>query len=402
LGLALGIDKPQILKKIKEPKKIDTPFLELNESNWLFQFDHLKAQGALNDAGWKLPWKQEVQEEKIEKPIIESDSLKSFSAPNNGDNLATNLNEFFIEGKVPAKTQSVLINGYQLRLFETEKSTFTYKASTLLGTMKEGENTYKLEVIDSNNEKRLLDTIQIYYSQNSEEISNKQKEYQDQEEARKNTHEKKEVENTITESISDHSEEAFRINEKGEKLSLRIISSKEPKEYAIAAAELKGFWEKVGVDVHIELLETAQLQERVKNRDYEVLIFGQSLGYNLDAYPYWHSSQADNGFNFSQLKSFTVDTLLEEIRSTHDEEKRQKKLKEVETALIDEMPAIFLYSPERNFALSTRVKGAEIKNIRDFKDRFSHIEKWYVNEKKELKENVRPMDFFRWLLSEIR
>jgi len=37
----------------------------------------------------------------------------------------------------------------------------------------------------------------------------------------------------------------------------------------------------------------------VKKREYDVIIFGQSLDYNLDAYPYWHSSQSSTGFNFS-------------------------------------------------------------------------------------------------------
>lgn len=402
LGLALGLDKPQILEEMKEEQKIDTPFLELGESNWLFQFDTLKAQGALNDAGWKLPWKQEVVEKKKEVSP-ESPSAKFFSAPNNGSNWATSSSEFFIEGKVPQSTKAVLINGYQLRLFETEKSTFTYKASTQLGTMKEAENNYKLEVIDENDKKIFLDTLQIYYSKDTEEVNAKQKEYNEKEELKISTSdEKKEEAKEINETDTSTSEEVFRINENGETLSLRVISSKEPKEYAVAAEELKSFWKEIGIDAHIELLETVELQERVKNRDYDVLIFGQSLGYNLDAYPYWHSSQADNGFNFSQLKNFAVDTLLEEIRSTHDEEKRQKKLKEVETVLIEEMPAIFLYSPQRNFTLSTRVKGAEIENIRDFKDRFSHIEKWYVNEEKKLKEDVGVLDFFKWLLSEIR
>ncbi len=398
LGLALGINKESILEEISEPQKIDTPFLELSESNWVFKYDKIKAQGSINDAGWKLPWKQEINETILEEEVEELP--KFINEPNGGGNYATSGTEFFIEGITPDGVKSVFVNGYKLKLFDSVKKSFSYKASISIGTLKNGENEYKVDVSYGNDsEKEFLDSIKIFYSVDNKEIEEKQKEYDgslSENKEKLENQKKKEFK-----KIELSKKQQFRINAKGEILELNLITSEEPKEYEIIAENLRTIWQEIGIKLNIEILKMSDLQKRVKERDYDILIFGQSLGYNLDSYPYWHSSQAKSGFNFSQLKNFEVDTLLEEIRSTHDEAKRQKELKEVEQVLVKEVPAVFFYTPEKYFALSSRVKGADFANLKDTRDRFSNIKNWYVNEKRSIKEGVKIMDFFKWILGEI-
>ena len=406
LGLVLSVNKEDVLPLMNDSEVIDTPFLELNSSNWLLQYDIVKAQGALNDAGWKLPWKQKVQEKTVEEDSVKVKDVKNdenfFIAPNNGNDFATSKQEFFIQGKAPQGTKSVLINNYALRLFDPLKGVFNYKASINIGTMKEGENIYTFTIIDEDNQKRDIDTLRVYYTTEKQLQEAKQLEY-DAKRTKVITPEVVKEPVFVEKEVDENSmDDNIRINRKGDELVLKIISPQLPKEYGEIAKKLQALWSEVGVISEVELLEIGDLQEKVKQRDYDVLIFGQSLGYNLDSYPYWHSSQAADGFNFSQLKSFIIDTLLEDIRATHNEVMRQEKLKEVEDALIKEVPAIFLYSPKQYFAISQNIKGIEIENIRDIKDRYSHINDWYINEKRTVKDSVKFKDFFKWLVSEIK
>ena len=408
LGLALSIDKEQLMTDMTDYKKVDTPFLELDNSNWMLQYDKNKAQGALNDAGWKLPWKQEIDKDKVEEKLQENTSLakdpKFINSPNEGKNFVTDNNHLMIEGSVPEDTVEVYVNNYKLKLFKQGNPGFSYRASSSVGTLKEGINDYKVEIVGKNAVKRFLDSIKIFYS--SDENNRKEAENEFKLAAEKHKSAKSTIEKKATEKIENVSKSVpkvmpYRINELGDKLELHLITSKSPENYQILAKKLKNKWREIGVNVVVELLEINELQERVNKRDYDILLFGQKMGYNLDTYSYWHSSQKEQGFNFSSLSSFKIDTLLEEIRSLHDNEKRQKKLNQLEEELIKEMPAVFLYTPTSYYSASPLIKGVDINNLRMTRDRFSKIDSWHINEKNLIKEDVKVTDFFVWMYNEI-
>lgn len=401
-ALSLGTDKEKILEDIEEPKRIDTPLLELNGSNWLAQYNTEKAQGALNDSGWKLPWKQEIDAQKIAQKTGVSIEPTYITSPHEGKNYATTQAEdYFLEGTVPEGTKAVYVNDYKLNMFKPEKKVFAYRMSIKLGTIKEGENDFRVEVLDSNDKKVFLDSIKIFYTFDETKAKDQQDLFDREtlEKSKKENANVQAVEKTVQEikNIKD----PFRINNEGKVLELNLITSSNPKEYRLIAEELKKQWEVIGVKLHIEVLDIEKLQTRVDKRDYDILIFGQNLGYNLGSYPYWHSSQAQSGFNFSQLKDFEIDTLLEETRATHNEEKRQKKLQVISEKLMEEMPAIFFYSPEKYLAISPRIKGVSFINLRDTRDRFAHIQDWYVSEQRKVKDGVGVMSFVDWYLKEV-
>jgi ABC-type transport system substrate-binding protein len=380
LGLALGIEKSKILQELSSVIPVSTPLLELDTSHWLLQYDTEKAQGGLSDAGFKLPSKQTITEEIKKENFI--------TAPNNGENFATQETSLFLEGITPEGTQKVLVNNYELKLFSPEKKTFSYKMSTDIGTLKKGENTYKIE-IEQNGQKKELQTFTLFLASSSEEQEREQQKYDAQKKEEETPNEPREIPN-----------DSFRIDSQGNPFVLSLLTPENPPEFTKIAYFLKDEWAKIGVDSKIEILSPEQLQERVQNRDYDVLIFGQNLGYNL-AYPYWHSSQANHGFNFSQLKNFEIDALLESIRSTHDEERRQKDLEKLETVLIEEMPAIFFYKPQHFFALSPKIKTLSPFTLQEEQDRISHIESWYINETFTLKQKRTLSSFLDWLLAEL-
>jgi peptide/nickel transport system substrate-binding protein len=49
---------------------------------------------------------------------------------------------------------------------------------------------------------------------------------------------------------------------------------------------------------------------------------------------------------------------------------------------VDDIPAIFLYSPIYLYGVNTQVKGIEIKNVVLPSKRFSQIEDWHIETKR--------------------
>ncbi len=165
-------------------------------------------------------------------------------------------------------------------------------------------------------------------------------------------------------------------------LQFTITTVNQPQLVAVADI-LKSQWEKIGAVVEANALDISELKPVIKERNYESLLFGEVLGSIPDPFPFWHSSQkADPGLNLSSYENKDVDKLLKEARETLDGEKRKEKLESLQDILINDAPAIFLYSPDYVYIISSKVKGVEDKKIVDPAKRFLNIEGWYVKTKR--------------------
>ncbi len=177
--------------------------------------------------------------------------------------------------------------------------------------------------------------------------------------------------------------EYIRKNEAGQVLEFRLIARLYPegsykyKEMNTVLNYLQEKWSKAGIKLNIELYDPTTLEEKIASRDYDLLVFGQSLGYNLDLYGYWHSTQArENGLNLSNYKSFSVDTLIEAIRESFDDEEKKAKLKRLAEIIQEDIPAIFLYRPVYYYASDQKVQGINLNKLAFPADRFCRIDEW--------------------------
>lgn len=179
-------------------------------------------------------------------------------------------------------------------------------------------------------------------------------------------------------------DDGIRENYSGETLTLRLIrrtfSDEHKEEVASITAEIiqKQLLE-VGIEVLIEAYENEMIQEKILSRDYDLLLYGQSLGYNLDTYSYWHSSQAtEYGLNLSNYRNPNADQLIEAIRRTFDPIKKEELLNDLAATIAEDIPAVFLYTPSYYFLVDERVQGIEIPELRFPSDRFATIAGWYL------------------------
>lgn len=166
---------------------------------------------------------------------------------------------------------------------------------------------------------------------------------------------------------------------KDARLSLKLTTSSWP-ELVSVANDLKEQWAKIGIELSVGIVQTPDLQQIIKDRNYEILLFGEILSPDPDPFSLWHSSQKrDPGLNLALYDNSIADKLLEDARQTLNPTDRLAKYTEFEKTLSQDVPAIFLYNPYYLYPQSKQIKGFDMKIIGTPSDRFANVEKWYID-----------------------
>lgn len=149
------------------------------------------------------------------------------------------------------------------------------------------------------------------------------------------------------------------------------------------AEMLQNMWQEIGVVVHLKIYEIGDLEQNViRPRKYDAILFGEIMGRDPDAFAFWHSSQRnDPGLNIALYTNITADKLLEEARVTLDKEERKNKYREFQQEIIDDTPAVFLYSPYFIYLAPLSLKGQNQDSITISSERFSQIYNWHLRTK---------------------
>lgn len=199
------------------------------------------------------------------------------------------------------------------------------------------------------------------------------------------TPEREEFELSVTEKIRQEMdpEQTFYRKDKDNKILELTITTISTEEYGKAAEQIAKMWSKVGVKTNVQKISANRLvRELIKNRNYQILLYGEVIGGDPDPYPFWHSSQVDYpGLNLALYSNRTADQILEDARSTVEDVKRAELYGKFQNILTEEIPAIFLYTPLHTMAINKSIKGVDIKYISSPADRYNDISNWYVKTK---------------------
>lgn len=186
--------------------------------------------------------------------------------------------------------------------------------------------------------------------------------------------------------MSSDEADPFRKTPDGENLKLRLLvrqlgmgtSKQEDMENILNF--LVESWKNVGVEIELDMVTPDIFAEKLKSQDYDLLFTGEGLGYNLDTYAYWHSSQADGrGLNLSNFKSFAADSLIEKIRDSFDVEQKESLLESLATIISTDVPALFLYRPSYIYATDGKVQNVSLDNLTYPSDRYANISDWCID-----------------------
>jgi peptide/nickel transport system substrate-binding protein len=169
----------------------------------------------------------------------------------------------------------------------------------------------------------------------------------------------------------------------GKPLAFKLSASDAPERAKVANA-LAAQLATVGIAVEVETQTWEELRDnRLVPRAFAAALAEVSLpSRDPDVSAFWHSSQADEGLNFSGWRSPRADELLDKGRRTSAAAARQEAYAQFQAHFAAEAPAVFLYYPSYHYALSTNVKGARLAPLLDPTERLRSLESWYVREKR--------------------
>ncbi len=427
LGLQLAVNKQKIAEALHETEVIDTPLLEINLNDWQYKFDATAAQGAFFESAWNVPEKVRLQrllEQRETNAVGPLSQVQRTALLGTGAMLT--LTGSSKDMKFPAKVNGFLVetgsrveNGTSLTL----SGTWLVKlpaGNGGSGTLKTGINILKMtdaknDIIDSAYLERLT-TAPAFQKAVTEQhlvdqfIQSKQLADND---ARRISVGDLYIDGGYLRRKTPTDPPHTRINARGTEMSLTLLTSSKPDSYPLIAQMIKKAWEAVGAKVTLDIVaDKKEFQDKLTRREYDVVLFGQSLFDNLDSYPYWHSSQIQeksdptklriDAFNLSQYASFEADQLLARIRETSDPRTRVKALKELNDLWKKDIPAAVLYSPLSIFGHDDSVQGIVLSHLSLHADRFAYLNEWYVTTEKQFNEGKRWLSFPSWLFGLIR
>jgi len=176
----------------------------------------------------------------------------------------------------------------------------------------------------------------------------------------------------------------IRSNEEGNKLSLNLVTL-DKSDFVTTAKALQEDWLKASIATNLLALNQEEIVSAIKRRSYDILVYGQNLGSDLDIYPYWHSSQATSGLNLANYANIGVDKRLDDVRRALSGEEHYQLLQKVEKQILDDVPAVLLYTPTTYFAVRPEIKNITLNILPTLPDRFLDLPNWYMATRRALK-----------------
>ncbi|MDQ3780557.1 MAG: ABC transporter substrate-binding protein, partial [Chloroflexota bacterium] len=138
----------------------------------------------------------------------------------------------------------------------------------------------------------------------------------------------------------------------------------------------------VGINVVLTQLDAPELNRRlIQEADYDLYIGGGGV-YRADpsisGTYYLSQNLAPAGGNSTRYINPQIDELYAQGRAVSDQEERKRIYTEIATILNDELPSIFLWSPNSNFAFNNRLQGFKPPSY--VQNQLWNAETWSVSE----------------------
>ncbi|MEX1248163.1 MAG: peptide ABC transporter substrate-binding protein [Anaerolineales bacterium] len=137
----------------------------------------------------------------------------------------------------------------------------------------------------------------------------------------------------------------------------------------------------LGVQVTLIAVPYAELlSDYLEPRAYEAALVDLNLAHSPDPdpYPFWHQAEITGGQNYSKWDDRRASEYLELARVSISQGQRARLYRNFQTHFARELPALPLYYPVYNYAISNRVQGVAVGPIFQSSDRFLSILEWFL------------------------
>jgi peptide/nickel transport system substrate-binding protein len=162
----------------------------------------------------------------------------------------------------------------------------------------------------------------------------------------------------------------------GEPIGFTIFTSDNATLRAVAEQIAKQ-WRELGVQVTVQSLPNIQ-RGALQPRTFQAALVETLLEGDPDPYSLWHGSQGDQGKNFTGWNNTEVNELLDRARANPDRVFRYGSYARMQEIFAEELPAITLYYPVYQYAISSRVRDVQLAPLVYPSDRLRTINAWSI------------------------
>jgi hypothetical protein len=307
---------------------------------------------------------------------------------------------------------AVYINDYKLNNYKKNNSKFYYRLKESYKTIKPWVNKYKI-IFEENWKKVLKEEIFFIYEKDKKSLEKEKNKFikslyiediKSKEQKKENTI-KVTIDKSKLEKLS-NLDEQFYYNKKLEKYTINLYYISTEKSLEDTALFIKNSLIEIGINVELFPITVSNLSKILLNKtQYDLLLTWVNLGYfKYNIFPYFHSSQVKNWYNFSNIKKTSLDILLEDLKSETKSENDIKKIElKINQILKKEQIIKTLYTPKINLLIDRNIKNVSIPPELANKDERSEIyNTLYIKEEKIIKFwNKWFFDFIKFLINKI-
>lgn len=141
-----------------------------------------------------------------------------------------------------------------------------------------------------------------------------------------------------------------------------------------AAMDIEKNLKAVGISANIVDMSWDELKTNVLNKKYDAAIMGWKLSPSANTATMFSTKAIRNGFNFVAYSNPELDKLFDQINDNISDEQKKTSLYKIQEIITQDLPYIFLYSPNNLIAISNKIKGIESNGGNIIKN----IDSWWV------------------------
>lgn len=387
----IKIDNIFNIKEKKENKQTNYNLEQMLKNLWYFKKENLILEI--------------IKDNKSKNEILESKTKVIFSPFNLKYNFLSKDN-VLIKWKVENNVENVYINDYKLTWFKPGDTEFYYRLKENFSNIKTWKNTYKVE-FEIWNEKKIVDEFYVYYEKDEERLNILKEKVKKELEEKIKKEIKDEDKNKIQEKINSL-ENNFYYNKNYEKFKLKLYYLDDIKELSIVANSIKTQIETFWIRLDIIPISLKELNEKISNgdKDYDMIIVWIDLWFfDFNIYPYFHSSESKNWYNFSNTRDLNLDILLEELKSQILSLEKRNELKEKINEILNKKNIIkTIYKKGNNVFIDKNIKNLTLQETYS-SNLFLYekiLDSYITTEKKVLLEKKWIKDFINFIFKNLK
>ncbi|MDR5657951.1 peptide ABC transporter substrate-binding protein [Serpentinicella sp. ANB-PHB4] len=160
----------------------------------------------------------------------------------------------------------------------------------------------------------------------------------------------------------------------GENINLNLITSKGNILREQKAMYVQNNLEKLGINVHVKLLDWDDFEQEVTAGKFDLVIAGWELSYVPDLSFAFHSTNVPNT-NFINYQNEEMDQLLEKAFSASSRSLKNEVYSQIQQHIVDEVPYHTLLFKNASVIMRNNIQGEIKPNAYNI---FKGIEEWYI------------------------